>query len=60
MTLLQFITRALYDRNQSLAGVRVRLVGFVGPGEGGGGGDEGGYPRPPSRRPGGDPKALSL
>lgn len=35
MTLFEFVTRALYDRNQSLAGVRVRLVGFVAPGEGG-------------------------
>jgi uncharacterized repeat protein (TIGR03943 family) len=34
MTMLEFVTRALYDRNQSLAGVRVRLVGFVAPGEG--------------------------
>jgi uncharacterized repeat protein (TIGR03943 family) len=34
MTLVEFVTRALYDRNQSLAGVRVRLVGFVAPGDG--------------------------
>jgi len=34
MTMLEFVTRALYDRSQSLAGVRVRLVGFVAPGEG--------------------------
>jgi uncharacterized repeat protein (TIGR03943 family) len=37
MTMLEFVTRALYDRSQSLAGVRVRLVGFVAPGEGDGG-----------------------
>ena len=34
MTMLEFVTRALYDRSQSLADVRVRLVGFVAPGEG--------------------------
>jgi uncharacterized repeat protein (TIGR03943 family) len=34
MTMFEFVTRALYDRSQSLAGVRVRLVGFVAPGEG--------------------------
>lgn len=33
MTLFDFVTRADYDRNQSLASVRVRLVGFVAPGE---------------------------
>jgi uncharacterized repeat protein (TIGR03943 family) len=33
MTMLEFVTRALYDRSQSLADVRVRLVGFVAPGE---------------------------
>jgi uncharacterized repeat protein (TIGR03943 family) len=40
MTLLEFITRAIYDHNQSLAGVRVHLMGFVAPAEGG---DEQGY-----------------
>lgn len=34
MTMFEFVVRALYDRDQSLAGVRVRLVGFVAPGEG--------------------------
>lgn len=34
MTMLEFFTRALYDRGQSLAEVRVRLVGFVAPGAG--------------------------
>jgi uncharacterized repeat protein (TIGR03943 family) len=31
MTMAEFITRALRDRNRSLEGVRVRLVGFVAP-----------------------------
>lgn len=34
MTMAEFVTRALRDRGQSLAGVRVRLVGFAAPGEG--------------------------
>jgi uncharacterized membrane protein YcgQ (UPF0703/DUF1980 family) len=33
----EFVTRAVRDPSQSLAGVRVRLVGFVAPGDGGGG-----------------------
>jgi uncharacterized repeat protein (TIGR03943 family) len=32
----EFVTRALYDKDRSLQGVRVRLVGFVAPREGGG------------------------
>ena len=35
MTMAEFITRALRDRNRSLDGVRVRLVGFVAPERGG-------------------------
>jgi uncharacterized repeat protein (TIGR03943 family) len=34
MTMAEFVTRALRDRDRSLDGVRVRLVGFVAPGEG--------------------------
>jgi uncharacterized repeat protein (TIGR03943 family) len=34
MTMAEFVTRALRDRARSLAGVRVRLVGFAAPGEG--------------------------
>jgi uncharacterized repeat protein (TIGR03943 family) len=34
MTMAEFVTRALRDRGQSLAGVRVRLVGFAATGEG--------------------------
>jgi uncharacterized membrane protein YcgQ (UPF0703/DUF1980 family) len=33
----EFVTRAIRDPDQSLSGVRVRLVGFVAPGEGAGG-----------------------
>jgi uncharacterized membrane protein YcgQ (UPF0703/DUF1980 family) len=39
MSMAEFVTRAVRDPDQSLAGVRVRLVGFVAPGEG----KEGGY-----------------
>jgi uncharacterized repeat protein (TIGR03943 family) len=39
MAMAEFATRAVRDPAQSLTGVRVRLVGFVAPGEG----DEGGY-----------------
>ena len=34
MSMAEFVTRAVRDPGQSLAGVRVRLVGFVAPGEG--------------------------
>ena len=37
MTMAEFITRGLRDRNRSLEGVRVRLVGFVAPEHRGGG-----------------------
>jgi uncharacterized repeat protein (TIGR03943 family) len=37
MTMAEFITRGLRDRNRSLEGVRVRLVGFVAPDRGGAG-----------------------
>lgn len=37
MTMAEFITRGLRDRNRSLEGVRVRLVGFVAPQRGGDG-----------------------
>jgi uncharacterized repeat protein (TIGR03943 family) len=37
MSMAEFVTRALRDPDQSLAGVRVRLVGFVAPAEGGDG-----------------------
>jgi len=37
MSLAEFVTRALRDRNRSLDGVRVRLVGFVAPQAGVGG-----------------------
>ena len=37
MSMAEFVTRAERDPAQSLAGVRVRLVGFVAPAEGGGG-----------------------
>jgi uncharacterized repeat protein (TIGR03943 family) len=39
MSMAEFVTRAVRDPDQSLAGVRVRLVGFVAPSEG----QEGGY-----------------
>jgi uncharacterized repeat protein (TIGR03943 family) len=39
MSMAEFVTRAVRDPGQSLAGVRVRLVGFVAPSEG----QEGGY-----------------
>jgi uncharacterized repeat protein (TIGR03943 family) len=39
MSMAEFVTRAVHDPGQSLAGVRVRLVGFVAPSEG----HEGGY-----------------
>ena len=39
MSMAEFVTRAVRDPDQSLAGVRVRLVGFVAPSEG----HEGGY-----------------
>jgi uncharacterized repeat protein (TIGR03943 family) len=39
MSMAEFVTRAVRDPGQSLAGVRVRLVGFVAPSEG----KEGGY-----------------
>ena len=39
MSMAEFVTRAVRDPGQSLAGVRVRLVGFVAPSEG----REGGY-----------------
>jgi uncharacterized repeat protein (TIGR03943 family) len=39
MSMAEFVTRAERDPAQSLAGVRVRLVGFVAPGQG----KEGGY-----------------
>jgi uncharacterized repeat protein (TIGR03943 family) len=39
MSMAEFVTRAIRDPGQSLAGVRVRLVGFVAPSEG----KEGGY-----------------
>jgi len=39
MSMAEFVTRAVRDPSQSLAGVRVRLVGFVAPSEG----KEGGY-----------------
>jgi uncharacterized repeat protein (TIGR03943 family) len=32
----EFVTRALYDKDRTLAGARVRLVGFAAPGRGGG------------------------
>ena len=38
MSMAEFVTRAVRDPDQSLAGVRVRLVGFVAPSEGKGGG----------------------
>jgi uncharacterized repeat protein (TIGR03943 family) len=37
MSMAEFVTRAVRDPDQSLAGVRVRLVGFVAPGDGDGG-----------------------
>jgi uncharacterized repeat protein (TIGR03943 family) len=37
MSMAEFVTRAVRDPGQSLAGVRVRLVGFVAPADGGGG-----------------------
>ena len=37
MPMAEFVTRAIRDPDQSLAGVRVRLVGFVAPAEGAGG-----------------------
>jgi uncharacterized repeat protein (TIGR03943 family) len=37
MSMAEFVTRAVRDPGQSLAGVRVRLVGFVAPTDGGGG-----------------------
>jgi uncharacterized repeat protein (TIGR03943 family) len=37
MPMAEFVTRAVRDPGQSLAGVRVRLVGFVAPGDGAGG-----------------------
>ena len=36
MSMAEFVTRAVRDPGQSLAGVRVRLVGFVAPNPGGG------------------------
>ncbi len=39
MSMAEFVTRAIRDPSQSLAGVRVRLVGFVAPSQG----KEGGY-----------------
>jgi uncharacterized repeat protein (TIGR03943 family) len=36
MSMAEFVTRAVRDPDQSLAGVRVRLVGFVAPNQGGG------------------------
>jgi uncharacterized membrane protein YcgQ (UPF0703/DUF1980 family) len=39
MSMAEFVTRAVRDPGQSLAGVRVRLVGFVAPSQG----QEGGY-----------------
>jgi uncharacterized repeat protein (TIGR03943 family) len=36
MSMAEFVTRAVRDPDQSLAGVRVRLVGFVAPGDGAG------------------------
>jgi len=39
MSMAEFVTRAVRDPGQSLAGVRVRLVGFVAPNQG----KEGGY-----------------
>jgi uncharacterized repeat protein (TIGR03943 family) len=39
MSMAEFVTRAVRDPDQSLAGVRIRLVGFVAPSEG----HEGGY-----------------
>jgi uncharacterized repeat protein (TIGR03943 family) len=39
MPMAEFVTRAVRDPDQSLAGVRVRLVGFVAPSQG----QEGGY-----------------
>jgi len=33
MTMAEFVTRAVRDPNQSLAGVRVRLTGFAAPAE---------------------------
>ena len=38
MPMAEFVTRAVRDPGQSLAGVRVRLIGFVAPAEGGDGG----------------------
>jgi uncharacterized repeat protein (TIGR03943 family) len=37
MSMAEFVTRAVRDPDRSLAGVRVRLVGFVAPGDGPGG-----------------------
>jgi uncharacterized repeat protein (TIGR03943 family) len=37
MSMAEFVTRAVRDPGQSLAGVRVRLVGFVAPSDGAGG-----------------------
>src|SRR4029453_8080789 len=37
MPMAEFVPRAVRDPGQSLAGVRVRLVGFVAPGDGAGG-----------------------
>ncbi|HEV3014081.1 MAG TPA: TIGR03943 family protein, partial [Actinomycetota bacterium] len=34
----EFVTRALYDKDRTLAGARVRLLGFAAPGNGKGGG----------------------
>jgi uncharacterized repeat protein (TIGR03943 family) len=38
MTMAEFVTRAIRDQGQSLAGVRVRLTGFASPAEDGNGG----------------------
>jgi uncharacterized repeat protein (TIGR03943 family) len=38
MPMAEFVTRAVRDPGQSLTGVRVRLIGFVAPAEGGDGG----------------------
>jgi uncharacterized repeat protein (TIGR03943 family) len=37
MSMVEFVTRAVRDPGRSLAGVRVRLVGFVDPADGAGG-----------------------
>jgi uncharacterized repeat protein (TIGR03943 family) len=36
MPVSEFVSRALYDRRRSLAGARVRVLGFATPGDGGG------------------------